>query len=540
MDGICVTGSDNSDISEIRNMRQRVAESMAQEYGGQCREIYGRDGYADILGCTKKKCPDCLGSFYVINYPLNTFSNPLYFLTETPQTKTCESEADPCDPATGKVFLSETDIHNTGHGLSFTRHYQSDAMNQAKGRIGVNWRHNYASQLDARPDQDNLHRLPVKYSSFYANKEDACLLGGESIKASIYAGRVSNADINYTDNTCTVSINNQVVAKLNIEVADIQRPVSNVSLEHDIIRPNGQTYHFKYENDAWVNIESQPLQLTQDETDWILTLSDQSVEIYDSNGYLKHSSTPDGKTTNYQYQDGLLQTVTGPFGHTLNFTYTNGRITSVTGPDGAVNYSYDSNGNLIQVTYPDNTIRKYIYDDFYHISSLTGIIDENDIRTATWEYDPQGRVVMNERAGGTEHYEFTYNADGTTTVTNTLGTSRIYQFDIVNNALRFVQVTGDRCDTCGHRDDQQRSYDDLGHIISRTDWNGITTTYIRDARGLELSRTEAAGNLEARTITTEWHPDFRKPIRITEPDRITEFTYDSAGRLLNKTELALP
>ena len=147
---------------------------------------------------------------------------------------------------------------------------------------------------------------------------------------------------------------------------------------------------------------------------------------------------------------------------------------------------------------------------------------------------------MNELALETERYEFTYNSDGSTTVTDSAGASRNYEFDIHNGQRKFVEITGDRCDTCGHGDDQQRNYNEQGHIIDRTDWNGVTTTYVRDDSGLELIRTEAAGTPQARTISTEWHSDFNKPVRITEPDRVTEYTYDSAGRLLNKTQRELP
>jgi YD repeat-containing protein len=80
------------------------------------------------------------------------------------------------------------------------------------------------------------------------------------------------------------------------------------------------------------------------------------------------------------------------------------------------------------------------------------------------------------------------------------------------------------------------SYDANGNVISRTDWNGVTTTYTYDMdRNLELSRTEAAGTPQERTITTEWHPDFRLPVKITEPSKITSFSYDAQGRQLTSS-----
>lgn len=541
LDGICVTGPDNAGVSEHAEMAQQVAGEIAEVYGGGCKTVSGRGFRIYVRNCTKKKrCEGCTSTFYVINYPTKIYQNPVYFVTAHPQGKPGMCEGDPCDPATGKVFLRETDIEDVGHGLSFARYYQSNAMNEAKGRIGFNWRHSYSSQIDAPPDPEHLHRLPIIHSGYYATREEACLQGGESIKASLYAGKVADAVFSYANNTCALSAGGQVVAQLVIQVANTEAGPSLTAITHDIIRANGDTYHFRYENGAWINEGSPSIQLVEEGEDWVLTLADRSTEVYGPDGHLKYSSASDGKKTHYQYVDGLLQTVTGPFGHTLNFSYTQGRIVSVTGPDGTVTYDYDTYGNLIQVTYPDNSVRKYLYDDFYHVNSLTGIVDENDHRIATWTYDPQGRVVMNERAEGAEHYEFTYNEDGTTTVSDGQGGTRTYRFDLVKDALKFVQVTGDRCDTCGHADDQLRSYDAHGHIASRTDWNGVTTSYTRDATGHELSRTEASGTEKSRTITTEWHGGFNKPVRITEPGRITEFRYDDAGHLLSKSEIPVP
>ena len=64
----------------------------------------------------------------------------------------------------------------------------------------------------------------------------------------------------------------------------------------------------------------------------------------------------------------------------------------------------------------------------------------------------------------------------------------------------------------------------------------MTTTYIRDRRGLELERKEAVGRPEERTVTTVWHPAFRLPETITEPGRRTTFGYDGQGRLLTRTQ----
>jgi len=52
---------------------------------------------------------------------------------------------------------------------------------------------------------------------------------------------------------------------------------------------------------------------------------------------------------------------------------------------------------------------------------------------------------------------------------------------------------------------------------------------------LEESRKEAAGGLEEKTISTEWHAELNVPIKIVEPNKIKVFEYDAYGRLLSET-----
>ena len=72
-------------------------------------------------------------------------------------------------------------------------------------------------------------------------------------------------------------------------------------------------------------------------------------------------------------------------------------------------------------------------------------------------------------------------------------------------------------------------------LPARTDFKDNVTTYIHNERGLETSRTEAAGTAQARTTSTDWHPQFRLPTKITEAHRVTTFVYDAKGNLLIRT-----
>lgn len=281
---------------------------------------------------------------------------------------------------------------------------------------------------------------------------------------------------------------------------------------------------------------------------YILTTSDDTVEQYDLTGNLLSITSRSGKvqTLNYNTTTALLETVTDTYGRTLTFTYdTQDRLIAATDPDGEVyNYEYDTNDNLIRVTQPDETpgnttdnpTKKYQYNDINFPNHLTDIIDENSHTYASFGYDAQGRAIFTEHASGNERIDLVYNTDGTTTVTDSLGASNTYSYEITFGVPKTSTVSGSQCGTGCSGEGQAQTYDANGFLASRTDFEGNLTTFINNTRGLQESRTEAVGTPEERTITTEWHPDFRLPTKITEPGKETVFTYDTNGRLLSRTE----
>ncbi|WP_428634738.1 DUF6531 domain-containing protein [Sedimenticola sp.] len=464
-----------------------------------------------------------------------------YLAPDADEPSTCLSEADPCNPATGNVTLDEIDISDN-LGIGFSRHYQSRGLGEFGRSIGINWSHSYSAQMYAIPDDADLPNQPVSRSGSYSSPEDACLSGWAELSEQSHGGTLNGATAVFYNGLCQIERAGAVKATLPIRIVNPYGPVQARSyLTHTITRANGQRYHFAAVNGSWVSNENKMAKLNANGTRWNLTLSDGTIEEYSEYGRITKKTDAQGRVTTYNYNiDAKLSQVTGPFGQTLTFEYIDEKLSRVIGPDGAVRYQYDDHDNLIQVIYPDGNSRHYLYEDSLYPHLLTGLVDENDNRIATWEYDDQGRVVMNERANGTEHYEFTYNSDGTTAVVDGAGATRLYQFEVVDGKRKLVEVTGDRCDHCSHGDDQARAYDENGYIESATDWNGHVTSFTRDEQGHELQRIEAAGTDDARSITTEWHADFNKPVRITEPDRITEFVYDDKGRLLSKTERPAP
>ncbi len=320
-----------------------------------------------------------------------------------------------------------------------------------------------------------------------------------------------------------------------------------------VVRPDGRAYRFvkiggDWRPDADVADTLAPLSEAGTITGWrYVRGEDDTSEYYDAKGRLTAIVSREGLGQDLAY-DGLgrLYHVTDRLsGRQLLLAYdAQNRLSTVTDPAGNVyTYQYDVLGRLGTVLYPDSTPetlsdnpkRLYTYEDIRFPYALTGIIDENGERFATFAYDEQGRGILTEHAGGADRMTLTYQADGSSTVTDPLGTARTYGFQTILNVARSTGVTQPCGSGCGQQA-SSASYDANGNVVSRTDFKGVTTTYQYDlARNLETSRTEAVGTPEARTITTEWHPAFRLPTRITEPGRTTTFAYDAHGNRLTKT-----
>lgn len=275
------------------------------------------------------------------------------------------------------------------------------------------------------------------------------------------------------------------------------------------------------------------------QTGWTLTLNDDTVENYTLNGQLTSIVTRAGLATTLSYNiSGQLQTVTGPFGHQLFFTYdSQGRVQTMTAPGsnsgtGLYTYGYGANDTLTSVQYPDTTVRQYVYENASFPTALTGIIDENTNRYATWGYDTQFRATSSQHAGGADLTTVTYNPDGSSTITDANSNARTLALVTQFTTPKPSGVTGVPNQSAGG---QSFTYDpNTGFVTGVTDFNGNLTAYTHNANGEQLTRVLASGTSLAETISTTWLSNFHLPHIITEPNRTTTFNYDSQGDVLTR------
>ncbi len=275
--------------------------------------------------------------------------------------------------------------------------------------------------------------------------------------------------------------------------------------------------------------------LTQTASGWTWRGADDALETFDASGKRLTRTLADGRSLHYRYDEGeRLSEVRDDFGRRLELSYdAAGRLSVLTDPAGQrISYTYDSEGSLAGVGYPDQSERRYHYTSVnvggrVEPALLAELTDENATSYATWTYDGNALVSSSEHAGGVEHYALTYQKDSHdrisgATLIHPLGAVSQYAFEDLLGANRIRSLSHPLLPGVA----RTFAYDAHGNLTTQSDFNGNLTTRTWDlSRNLETRRSEALGRPEERTVTTQWHPLWRLPVRIAEPGRIRSWIY---------------
>ncbi len=324
---------------------------------------------------------------------------------------------------------------------------------------------------------------------------------------------------------------------------------------------------------------------------WLIRQSDGSELAFDMQGRLVKSGSDDRALT-LSYctaldvsesrcpSSGLLLAVEDAQGRLLSFEHAAVdvelpaglslpvvRLVSISDESGErVRYGWDSTGRLASVEVPPSASqpRQYHYAEPTHLcrlhngapeagcdaaqsaqrfpNHLTGITDENGVRTADYTYDSRGRVTQSQHAGNANRVSLNYLSASQVRVTQPEGGSRLYTFSTgrFRKLLSSVEETTDGSVTGTTTHNVDANTFRRNHTI---DARNTRTNYTHDAFR-ETGRTEAlAANGSTtpltRSYTSTWDNTLNRMLSRTEPGREIRFAYNSRGQTTARCEVDL-
>jgi len=422
----------------------------------------------------------------------------------------------PINIGTGNKYLQEEDF-STG-SLRFSRFYNSQAFRNGK-RLSFSWSHTWSRWIYPSP----------------TNSTQATLYrpDGRTVGATLVNPTVTNGQQTWT-----------LDAYSGHQLIRLTDPTGATTLGWTVIADDGNLEG--YDGNGVLQ--------------WIQTSQGRTQKLMYSSGTGGYALDGNGNPTSTVLPPGLLIGALDDLGRIVSFGYTAiGQLVKATdGLGQAYRYGYDANLNLASVTYPDGKVRQYLNNETADVAAsmpqaVTGIVDENGTRYATYTYDAQGRATSSSHfrdAQATVPVDQTQIAFATDTsgnplsslVTDARGTQRTYGLTSILNLVKGTGVNqpgGAGCGAAG----TGATYDANGNLTGQFDFDGNVTCFASDsARNLELVRLEGlasgascpaalstytpASGTPQRLIQTQWHPTFRLKTAEAAPLKITHWIYN--------------
>ena len=311
-----------------------------------------------------------------------------------------------------------------------------------------------------------------------------------------------------------------------------------------LVEGNGRRVRFLSQGaNVWANATGGKRTILLSDNVYELTDLSGRTRLFDESGRIIEERDRNNNSISYTYTGDLLSGISDSFGQQLTFSYVNNLVSVLSTPIGDFLYSYDTNNNLISVQKPDLTTRQYIYDDPNDPHNLTGIIDEENIRIQTIQYDAEDRVIASSLAGNSQGLIIEYPSETERKITDSRGVVTTYQLEINNGVARVASFVGPGCSSCGSDAGSVYVYNDRLQVTQVTDAKNNVTTYTYDASGNRTAKTEAVGTPEARTTSWTYEPGSDRISTITRASvanpgqsAVTTMTYDAGGNMQTRTE----
>ena len=113
-----------------------------------------------------------------------------------------------------------------------------------------------------------------------------------------------------------------------------------------------------------------------------------------------------------------------------------------------------------------------------------------------------GKTIQSGRSDGTQTFKLEYG-NNYTIVTNPLGAVSKYIYTN-DNKDKLTKIERSGVNNCPNSN-AVTNYDNNGYVSSEIDWNGVETTYRRDANGLLLEKMNLLVNHLPNTLGLTHH-----------------------------------
>ncbi len=292
-----------------------------------------------------------------------------------------------------------------------------------------------------------------------------------------------------------------------------------------------------------------------------------AIETFDSNGKLTSLAAADGNVLTFTYSGGNLTMVQAADGRLVRFTYNGSNlITQLVGTDaGSITVAYDGANNLTSLTWQDGKVLTFVYGESGAPAwALTGKVDENSSRLATFGYDAQGRATSTEYAGVVNKYSVIYSSAPIRTYTEVYNATdqviyRTWRWQLPSgvsltrpngesSSIEVVDAAGTPAISSMNQSAGSGStaatmatvYDSQGNKVTQDNYQGERTCRVFDSNRREIVRVEGLANTVAcssvtphgaalpagaRKYTTTWHADWRLPTKRVGPLSQTTHIY---------------
>jgi RHS repeat-associated protein len=313
-----------------------------------------------------------------------------------------------------------------------------------------------------------------------------------------------------------------------------------------VLRPDGRELAFTKTSGVWqadADIASTLTEIDNGTTIAGWTLFDADARRYESYSFtgallsisdgshtlesLSYTAGGELSSSGAALPGGLIRTVTDAFGRSATLGYDDAqRLVSVTLPDaGQIAYSYNTSNYLTSVTYPDGRVRQYLYDESGlgtgapgTAGRLTGIIDENNARYATFGYQSDGRAISTQHGSGAQLLTVSYVSSGiSANITFPTGVSATLSFDNSQGTMKFSGSNVPCGAACGQTSKTQ-TFDANGYPASAVDFNDNSSVTTYSPAGLLTQKVEAQGQAAQRTTSITWNTTLRVPLTRTVLD----------------------